>query len=470
MNLDPELIVIFLGILTLSGLFSGTETALTAVSDVKIHQAAADGDQRAKLLEKILTNRGRVIAALLVGNNIVNVALAVFATWVFNDTLANTGVPTWAVPIIASVASVIFLLVFGEVLPKSIAVAFSKKWALSASYPVALLMAATLPITAVLNALSNGVMVLMGSKQRDKDIFDIREIHTMAHLQEQAGVIDPLEKQLIQKASQLNDTRVREIMIPRTDIQALHADSDLKKVHELFGKTPYSRVPVYDVDLDDIKGLLNFKELLRHGPQGKVFDLNSFLHKPLYVPESMYIGNLLSEMREKRSHMAIVLDEYGGTSGLITLEDLMEMLVGRIDDEYDVVSTPLRQLDDGSWVVDGRLSDERLFSTIGFTMDTEAQEGFDTAAGLALKAFENIPSEGDTTTYHGLEITALKVKEHRVRRILVRKLSEDEIAMAETIEDAARSVRRRTAKGDVSQIESPMPEHASSQNGEGSKE
>jgi putative hemolysin len=457
--LDPVSILIFLGILTLSGLFSGTETALTAVSDVKIHQAAADGDARAKLLEKILTNRGRVIAALLVGNNIVNVALAVYATVIFNDTFVGTGIPEWAAPIIASVASVLFLLVFGEVLPKSIAVSFSTKWALSSSYPVAFLLACTLPITAVLNFLSNGVMKIMGRKQSDNDIFDIREIHTMAHLQEQAGVIDPLEKQLIQRASQLNDTRVREIMIPRTDIQALSIDSDLKYVDELFGKTPYSRIPVFKGDLDDIQGLLNFKELLRHSPESKGFELKSFLHKPLYVPESMFIGDLLSEMREKRTHMAIVLDEYGGTSGLITLEDVMEMLVGRIDDEYDVVTTPLRPLDDGSWVVDGRLSDERLFAAISFTMETEAQEGFDTAAGLALKAFENIPSEGESTTYHGLEITALKVKDHRVRRIRVRKLSQTELVTAEAVDEAARSVRRRTTRDTTGPIR-PRPETA----------
>lgn len=447
--MDPVSIAIFLGILTLSGLFSGTETALTAVSDVKIHQASADGDSRAKLLEKILTNRGRVIAALLVGNNIVNVALAVFATVVFNDTFVNSGIPEWAAPIIASLASVTFLLIFGEVLPKSVAVAFSTKWSLSSAYPVALLMAATLPVTAVLNQLSNGVMVMMGRKKGQPEIFDVREIHTMAHLQEQAGVIDPLEKQLIQSASQLNDTRVREIMIPRTDVQALHTESDLKAVHELFRKTPYSRIPVFKGDLDNIQGVLNFKELLRYDPARKAFELKSFLHSPLYVPESMYIGDLLSEMRDKRSHMAIVLDEYGGTSGLITLEDVMEMLVGRIDDEYDVVTTPLRKLDDGSWVVDGRLSDERLFATINFEMDTEAQEGFDTAAGLALKAFENIPSEGETTTYHGLEITALKVKDHRVRRIRVRKLTKQELFNADAIEEASRSIRRR-ATGSIS--------------------
>ncbi|MDC1141826.1 hemolysin family protein [Planctomycetota bacterium] len=444
--MDPVSVLIFLGILTLSGLFSGTETALTAVSDVKIHQAASDGDNRAKLLEKILTNRGRVIAALLVGNNVVNVALAVYATVIFNDTFIGTGIPEWAAPIIASVASVLFLLVFGEVLPKSIAVAFSIQWSLSSAYPVAVLMAFTLPVTAVLNYLSNGVMVVMGRKQRDNDIFDIREIHTMAHLQEQAGVIDPLEKQLIQRASQLNDTRVREIMIPRTDVQALAMESDLKTIHELFGKTPYSRIPVFERDLDNIQGLLNFKELLRHDPSVREFDLKTFLHKPLYVPESMFIGDLLNEMRRKRTHMAIVLDEYGGTSGLTTLEDVMEMLVGRIDDEYDIVTTPLRPLEDGSWVVDGRLSDERLFAAIAFTMDAEAQEGFDTAAGLALKAFENIPSEGETTTYHGLEITALKVKDHRVRRIRVRKLSDTELVTQEAVDDAARSIRKRATR------------------------
>ena len=284
--MDIGSVLIFLGILTLSGLFSGTETAITAVSNVTLLRLADAGSKPARLLQTMLQEKGRVIAALLVANNIVNVILAVYTTVVFDGFLREGSlIPGWAAPIVASVCSVSFLLVFGEVVPKSIAVSFRNQWALASAYFVFGLMFATRPITWILIRFSNSIMRLMGRRPGEEDIFDLHEIHTVAHLGEQMGVIDNLEKQLIQRAAHLNDTRVREIMIPRTDIQGLDATTPLEDIRALFQKTPYSRIPVFRGDLDDIVGILNFKEFLRHEPsRERGFDLMAFLHKPLFVP------------------------------------------------------------------------------------------------------------------------------------------------------------------------------------------
>lgn len=447
--MDIGSVFIFLGILTLSGLFSGTETAITAVSNVTLVRLADSGNKAAKLLQKMLQDKGRVIAALLVANNIVNVILAVYTTVVFDGFLREGGwLPGWAAPFVASVCSVSFLLVFGEVVPKSIAVSFRNQWALASAYFVFGLMFVTRPITWVLIRFSNAIMRLMGRRPGEEDIFDLYEIHTVAHMGEQMGVIDNIEKQLIQRAMHLNDTRVREIMIPRTDIQGLEVNTPLEQIRALFQKTPYSRIPVYQGDLDDIVGILNFKEFLRHEPSHeRGFDLTAFLHKPLFVPESMFIGDLLNEMRGKRTHIAVVLDEYGGTAGLLSLEDVVEMLVGRIEDEYDVVNSPYEQIDETTWEVDGRVTDERLVSRLGLQLPPEALEGLDTAAGLVLKAFGNIPSEGEVTTYHGLELTATRVKGHRVRRVKIRRLSEAELlAQANKSATPGASGRRRPTR------------------------
>jgi CBS domain containing-hemolysin-like protein len=155
----------------------------------------------------------------------------------------------------------------------------------------------------------------------------------------------------------------------------------------------------------------------------------------------MFIGDLLEEMRRQRTHMAIVLDEYGGTAGIITLEDVVEMLVGHIDDEYDVIESPFEQIDESTWEVDGRVTDERLVARLGLTLPPEALEGFDTVAGMALKAFGNIPSEGDTTTYHRMEITASRVSGHRVRRLRIRVMPADEVQP-----EAGQSARRKTSR------------------------
>lgn len=443
--MDPFSILIFIILFALSGAFSGTETALTAVSDATLARLADAGSTRAALLKRMLEKRGRVIAALLVGNNIVNTVLAVYATVVFSAMFAGgTLLPPWAGPIVASIMAVVFLLVFGEVLPKSIAVSIRERWALASAWPVAGLMFVTRPVTFLLDGLSNAALRVMGEDPGKQNIFDVHEIHAMASLSAQAGVIDPMEQKLIQRASQLNDTRVREIMCPRTDIQALDVKAPLEAIRAFFQKTAFTRIPMYAGDLDDIVGILNFKEFFRHDPgRGKGFDPANYLHKPLFVTGSMFIGDLLTKMRESRTHMAIVLDEYGGTAGLITLEDVVEMLVGRIDDEYDVVETPFERVAEDTWEVDGRVTDERLLAQLGITLPKEVVDSFDTAAGLALRAFGNIPSEGDTVTYHGLEITASRVRSHRVRRVRIRVLSEHEAEQAAEAEQSARRKGQR---------------------------
>ena len=454
--MDPLSFLIFLGILSLSALFSGTETAITAVSNVTVTKLADDGNNAAKLLQRMLKDKGRVIAALLVANNIVNVVLAVYATVVIDESIRGVDwLPQWAAPIVASVSSVAFLLVFGEVMPKSIAVHFRNRWALTTAWFVLVLMVVTRPLTWLLIQFSNVIMRLMGARPGEEDPFDLREISTVAQIGEQAGVIDNMEKQLIQKAAHLNDTRVREIMVPRTDMRGLEIGTSLQDIRSVFQRTPFTRLPVFREDLDDIVGILNFKEFLRLDPrQQRGFDLPAYLHKPLFVPESMFIGDLLNEMRAQRTHIAIVLDEYGGTAGLTTLEDVVEMLVGRIEDEYDVISSPFEKIDETTWEVDGRLIDERLVTRLGLDLPEEALEGFDTVAGLALKAFGNIPSEGDTTTYHDIEITATRVKGHRVRRVRIRKMTPEEVE-ALTPENPGASGRRKVTRQIVAGPEAP---------------
>lgn len=439
-------LAIFTALLALSAFFSGTETALTAISQVTLQKLCDSGNPHARRLRRMLQNKGRVIATLLIGNNVVNTALAVFATLVFEAWARTSGFlpPAWS-PVAASASSVVFLLVFGEVLPKSIAVTYSTRWALVAVWPAWLLMSLFSPLTWLLSRMSDGVMLVLGRKPGSEDIFDVREIHAMASMGEQQGVIDEQEAELIQRASQLNDTRVREIMIPRTDITAIDVNMSLSEIRDFLQRANFSRIPVHRGELDDIVGVLHYKDFLRHAPQkDEDFDVASFLHKPLFVPESMFIGHLLKQMQARHAHMAIVLDEYGGTSGLITLEDVVEMLVGRIDDEYDEISTPIEQVDESTVEVDARATDDTLFEKLNIRLDPALTEGFHTVGGLALTAFGNIPAEGDITTYHGMEITALRVKGNRVRRVRVRKLTTSE---RQEEEAAGRdSVRRATSR------------------------
>lgn len=439
--MDLLTLSIFVVILTLNAFFCAAETALTAVSESKLQTLAGRGSRRASMLLKLLHQRSRVVAALLVGQNIVGAVLAVYSTIVINAAVPAAW-PAWLAALIAALISIGLLLVFGEVIPKSLAVHSPTVWALTIAWPVYLVSLLFRPVTAVLAAMSGGVLKLVGGSRAEATL-TVEEIQAIARMGHAAGTIDEFEGKVIAKAAMLNDIRVREIMIPRTDVQGLEIHSTLPEIRAYFNKSGYSRIPVYKGDLDDIVGILNFKEFLRLDPaRERGFDLTAFLHKALFVSHAMFIGDLLNEMRAKHSHMAIALDEYGGTAGIITLEDVIEMLVGRIEDEYDVIATPVNKVDDGTFEFDGRLTDERFAATLSIELPPEALEGFDTVAGLALKAFGNIPTEGDVTTYYGMEITATEVKGHRVRRVKVRILSPEEIAASAPTP----STRRRTTR------------------------
>lgn len=421
--MTPLDIVIFVLLLGGSAFCSASETALTAVTDIAVHLLAEKGQRRAVLIKKIIKDRRNVIAALLVANNVVNAVLAIYTARVFDVGLAQSGMlsPEVAV-VLAAAASIASLLIFGEILPKTFAVSFPLRCALWVSYPVWTLVVILRPVTAVLNKMTGLMLRLMGYREGAGRL-TLDEIRTLARIGKQQGVIDQIEGKIVERASELNDIRVREIMIPRTDIHAVQASATLPQLRETFRRELYSRMPVYLGDIDDIIGVLHFKEILRLSPQDEAkFKLQDYLHPALFVPGAMFCGDLLEKMRERRTHLAIVLDEYGGTAGLVSLEDIIEELVGRIEDEYDVSAALIKKLPDGGFEVDGRLAIEELEHALGLQFDAEVHEGAETVAGLALKAFGNIPAENDRSTYHDLEFTVLRVRDRRVRRVQVRKV------------------------------------------------
>lgn len=419
----PADVIVFAAILSLNAFFCAAETALTGVSEVAIRSRADKGSRRARLLLRLLQNRASVVTALLVGQNIVGAVLAVYSARVIDDSLGATLSPLLSA-LLAVAVSILLLLVFGEVIPKTLAVRFATSWAMFAAVPVYLTTVVFKPVTWVLGLASNGILRLLGKHQDDgASAVSVDELQTMAKMGHQMGVIDSMEMAIVQKASVMNETKVREIMVPRTDIHAISAKTTLAELRNTFKRDLFSRTPVFLHDLDDILGVLNYKEILRLSPADEAkFNLQDYLHPALFVPETMSVGVLLEKMRERRAHLAIVIDEYGGTSGLVTFEDIVEVLVGRVEDEYDVQARLIERRAKGVWEVDGRLGIEELQETIGQDLSEEASEGASTAAGLALKAFGKIPSEGEEATYHSLRFKATRVRDQRVRRLEISKL------------------------------------------------
>lgn len=332
----------------------------------------------------MLKNKGSVIAAILVGNNIVNTVLAVYAGAVFDQMLVDTGILSKSVaPILASVVTIIFLLVFGEVVPKQIGVAFAKPWTLAVVYPLKLIVIIVRPVTAAMDLLSRSILALIKPSGTTNDAPSIQELLVLAKHSENAGHIDSIERRLMSKSSKFNDLQVCEVMVPRSSIKGIPIDAGFEEVRAAFKNDMYTRVPVYDKSLDTILGIVNFKELLKleHEDIAR-FDLRQLMMQPLFVPENVAIGELLERMKQSRKHMAVIVDEFGSTSGIVTFEDIVERVFGMISDEYDVESPILlRNHDNGDHEVTGSISLQELSNSLAIEFTEEDRHQANTLNG-----------------------------------------------------------------------------------------
>jgi putative hemolysin len=415
----PDQLAVFLALLFLNAFFCAAESALTAASLPGLEAEADRGSKRARDLLKLLQDRPRVVAALLIGQNLVGAALAVYSTIVIDQNL-GANLPEWLAALLAVLISLSLTLLFGEVIPKSLAISFANRFALTFALPVAVTTWLFAPLTFALKKLSGVLLGLLGARGAPPTL-TVEEIQAIARMGRSIGVIDEIEGRIIQRASELNEKRVRELMTPRVDIKAIPARSSLPEVQRRFTSAMFSRMPVYLDDLDDILGVLNFKEFLRLTPtQTASFRLEDYLHPALFVPEAQPAGDVVERMRNHGTHMAIVIDEYGGTSGLVTLSDIVKALLGHVGDEYDVVTQTVVESEQGL-VVDGRVHVDELAQRLGVKLAPALTEGVDTAAGLAIKLFGTLPAEGDEITAEGLTVKVLAVDQRRVKRVMFRK-------------------------------------------------
>lgn len=415
----------FAVLLLVSAIFSGTETAFTSVNEISLSSFKNKGNRRVKIAIELLRNKGSVIAAILVGNNIVNTVLAVYAGSLFNEIFVKTGMLSPSLgPIIASVITVIFLLIFGEVIPKHVGVTFSKAWTMAIVYPLWIVVTVLKPITFTMNLLSKALMSLLPKINEYDDAPTIQELMLLAKVSEKAGHIDSMERKLMLKSSSFNDLLACDVMIPRNCIDGLPAYADIHEVREAFKESMFSRVPVYGNDLDEIVGIFNYKELIKlETSDYSKFKLDHFMQPPLFVPENVEIGELLERMKTSRSHMAIVVDEFGSTAGIITLEDIVERLFGLIDDEYDVevhVSNFFKH-SNGDYEVPGSLPLHDLSTALSITIPEEARRQANTLNGFLTFLKGDFLKTKDKFSWGGLTFTVKKIDGLVAEKVLIRK-------------------------------------------------
>ncbi|MDO9534426.1 MAG: hemolysin family protein [Bacillota bacterium] len=398
-------------LILISAFFSGSETALMSLSRLRARHLVELGIPGATLVYKLLECPNKLLSTILVGNNIVNIGASALATSVALRLFGQSGVG------IAVGVMTVLMLIFGEVTPKTYAAINGEKLALQVSRPISWLEVLFYPIIKILGAIANFLIRLLGGKVHPDQIFITeKEIRTLINLGEDQGTIEHQEQEIIDNVFELNDTLVREVMMPRVDVVALPVETNLIKAWEIVVNSSHSRLPVYQNNLDNVVGVLYAKDLMKYCQQLENNTVRNVMRLPYFVPGSKLISDLLREFRRERIHIAIVLDEFGGTAGVAFLEDLMETIIGEIRDEYDEFEPLIKMVGPGEVTVSPRVAVEEINKLLGLNLP---KEDYDTIGGLIFHLFGRVPAKDETMEYSNAVFTVYEVENNRIKKIRI---------------------------------------------------
>ena len=406
-------------LLALSGFFSGSETALTAASRARMHQLEKDGDARAASVNHLIADRESLIGAILLGNNLVNILASVLATSLFTTLFGPGGLAL----VVATAVMTVLVLVFAEVLPKTYAITRPDTMAMSVARPIGALVIVAGWIVKVIQFVVNITLKIVGLGAPAELVTADQEIRGAIDLHASEGGVAEEDRLRLVGALDLKDLAVEDVMIHRKNIKMLDADTDIQKIIMKALASPHTRLPLYRGEKEEIIGILHAKDLLRAAlPLGEdlsTLDLDSILRKPWFVPETTSVQDQLDLFLTKRSHFALVVDEYGELQGLITLEDILEEIVGSIHDEHDVIVEGVRPQPDGSVTVDGWVPIRDVNRAMGWALpDAEAV----TVAGLVIHEAQTIPERGQRFAFHGYRFDVLKRQRNQITGLMISKL------------------------------------------------
>lgn len=413
-----ELIVL----LVLSGFFSSAETSMVSVSKIRLRTLEEEGNKKAALALKILENQSKMLSAILIGNNLVNTSAASIASLIaYSFGGAAVSIATFIITFL--------ILVFGEITPKTWATINADKLAIAYAPAVSLLMKILTPVIWFVNLFSSAILKLMGIKDSDKNqSMTESELRTIVDVSHEEGVIEEDEKDMINKVFDLGDAKAKEVMVPRVHVVMAEENSTYKDLLAIFREEKFTRIPIYKEKIDNIVGIVNMKDLLMYDDFSQ-FDIKKILRKPKFTYENKKVSELLMEMKESTFNLAIVMDEYGEFSGIVTLEDIIEEIVGDVQDEYDAHEEEnIVKLNNQTYDVKGYLSLHDLNDYLDLDLDSE---DFDSIGGLVIDTLGRLPQTNDETILpNGIRIKVLKVEKNRiesVRLILPDTLKEKDV-------------------------------------------
>lgn len=414
----------FLILLGLSAFFSGAETAFFSLSSATVDKFSNSDKQSEKRVAKLMELPRQLLITIVLGNTIVNVIIASIAAILTTQICRNLGFNEQIGILIDVIVVTIVVLILIEIVPKAVAVRNSQSFARSSSGLLITIFYLLYPVAFLLSRFTRFLQNKMGLTQ-EKMFLSAGELKTLVEVGEEHGTLEKDEREMIHSIFEFGETMVKEIMIPRTDIITASTESSLTDLLDLVKVKLHSRIPVYKERIDNIIGILYLKDLLPYlsKQQSDKVDLEKLARPAYFVPEQKKIDELLREFQKERMHMAIVVDEYGGVAGLATMEDVIEEIVGEIQDEYDKESPLFKKVDENIYMVDGRMTIEEINKELNLNLPIE--EGIETISGFILRILGSLPKEKESVEFDGYQFVVERVLRNRILKVRIEKKQSD---------------------------------------------
>ncbi|MFR1384550.1 MAG: HlyC/CorC family transporter [Clostridioides difficile] len=405
--------IIFLIVLLIgSAFFSASETALMSLSKIRIRYMQDEGVKGAKLVSSLIENPNKLLSSILVGNNVVNIAATSISTSLFIGLMGEKGVA------LATAVMTVLVLILGEITPKTIAANNSEKVSLLVSKPIKAIIFILRPIVWIFNIITNIIFKLFGITNKGaKSFITEEELKTMVNVSHEEGVLEMEEREIINNVFEFGDMQAKNAMVQRIDMVAIDMEDSYDEIIQVFKTEKLSRMPVYEETIDDIVGILNIKDIIFLSDEEiESFDIKNYMREPFFTYEFKKITQLLEEMKLEKSQMAIVVDEYGGTSGLLTIEDLVEVIVGDIEDEYDEEEDEIQVIKEDEYIVDGSTKIGDVNELIGVNLESEE---FDSIGGFIIGHLSRLPEENEVIEVDNIRFCIESIEKNRIKKIRI---------------------------------------------------
>ncbi len=410
-------------LIALSAFFSASETAISSMNEMRMKNLANDGNKNAEIALRIVQNYDKALSTILIGNNIVNIGAASLGTVIATGFFGANG--AW----ISTIVMTLLVLTFGEILPKSLAKENAEGFALKVASTLSVLMKILNPVVWFFISLRKLVSKKQGQEQPSVTEEELKFI--MQEIQGE-GVLEEQESELAQSALEFDEIEVDEIFTPRVDVIAVDVEMDIEEIKDLFFKWKYSRMPVYEGQIDNIIGILNERDFLSKMVSGDPVNIRELIREALFIPQSLKISMALTELQKQKQQMAIVVDDYGGTAGVITVEDILEELVGEIWDEDEEIEEDVVKVRDNVYEVNAQANIFDVFDQVGVQYkEKEISGGSNSVGGWILDTLQDIPEENESFIFHNVKVTVKQMEEQRIQTVWLEVMPEDEMQTAD---------------------------------------